>query len=206
MNKKNICIILASILVIVIVIAICLIPKNYKVGDTIKIDSIKLQLKRAELAKKLQSGGYNNSFMPFTGSSSTKTKEASKGHTYVSFSVKIQNISEKKISLEDEFSSDNIIIEYKGNKYYTTGPKSETQECKDNCYESGYAVWKNKKGVDIFKSFNYMSYELNKDEELKDLRIYLDLPVEVKDLKDSFKLIFEFKNNNKTKQYVYKIN
>ena len=174
------------------------------VGDTIKTSDLELTLTRAQLATKLERGGGTNPFFPSNSKSNSGYRIADKNHTFVSFSVKVKNISNKKINLEDIFNDGSVIVKYNGVDYYSTSSSNPSKKrCNKNCFKSGYVAWKDEKGVWQFKSFNYMSFNLKPKEEIKELRIYLDVPVELSSNK--FKLIFELPKNNKDKQFIYKV-
>lgn len=176
------------------------------VGDTIKTSDLELTLTRAQLATKLERGGGTNPFFPSSSKSSSGYRVADKNHTFVSFSVKVKNISNKKINLEDIFNDGSVIVKYKGVDYYSTSSSNPSKKrCDKNCFKSGYVAWKDEKGVWQFKSFNYMSFTLDPNQKIDEIRIYLDIPVKVKSIKDKFELVFELPNKEKIKKYTYKI-
>lgn len=207
MFEKNKKYIIIGIIVVVCLIIICsLLFKKYSVGDTIKTNDLELTLTRAELATKLERGGGANPFFPSNSKSDLGYRVADKDHSFVSFSVKAKNISNKKINLEDIFNDNSIVVKYKRVEYYSTSSSDLSKKrCDKNCFKSGYVAWKDKKGRWQFKSFNYMNFTLEPNQTIEELRIYLDIPVRVKSVKDKFKLTFELPNNKKTKEYTYKV-
>lgn len=203
---KKLILILIVIFVVISLILCNTVFKKYSVGDTIKTDNIELTLTRAKLTKILYKGGQENSFLPPDNKKVSERgyKTADKNHMYVSFSVKVKNISNRPIILEDIFNDNKVIVKYKGTEYYTNASRDTSlKRCDKNCYKSGYVAWKDNKNNIQFKSFNYMSFNLKPKEEIKELRIYLDVPVELSSNK--FKLIFELPKNNKDKQFIYKV-
>ena len=208
MNKKIIYISVPVVAVIIITILLVSFVGFHKVGDTIKYENLSITLTRAEIAKKLARGGQNNPFLPSTsGVSSFGYRTAEKGHTFISFSVKVKN-SGSKINLEDIFNDRAIVVKYKGEKYYSSASNNLSEKrCAKNCFDSGYVAWKNEKGVWQWKAFNYMNFTLDKGKSIDELRIYLDIPVETKTIKDKFQLIFELPSGkDNSEKFKFKIN
>lgn len=197
--------ILISVVICVLVLVICssVLLSGHKVGDTVKTNDIELTLIRAGMTNKLYKGMTDNLFLPFDKSGlDSNYREAEKGHSYVAFSVKVKNVSNEKINLQNIFNSDNLIIKYKGHKYYSS---MTDEQCKKYCYKSGYAGWQNNNVWQI-KSFNYLDVEIEPKQEISDLRVYLNMPVSIKGDKNRFKIIFGLiQNETKVKRYTYKV-
>lgn len=203
-NKKYI--LIGIITFICLILLSSILFKKLSVGDTIKTNDLELTLTRAQLATKLETGGGVNPFFPSNSKSNSGYRVADKDHTFVSFSIKVKNISNKKLNLEDFFNDNSVIVKYNGVDYYSTSSSNPTKKrCDKNCFKSGYVAWKDKKGKWQFKSFNYMSFTLKPNENIDEIRIYLDIPTRVKSVKNKFKLTFELPNNKKIKKYTYKV-
>ena len=205
---KNKIIYISGAVVSVIIITILLVSfiGYNKVGDTIKYKNLSITLTRAELSKQMSRGGQQNPFMPSNGAGIV-SKSAEKGHTFVSFSVSVKN-SGSKINLEDIFNDRAVVVKYKGEKYYSSATNNPSEKrCGKNCFSSGYAAWKNDKGVWQWMSFNYMNLSLDSNKKIDELRIYLDVPIETKTVKDKFQLIFELPSGKEdSKKYKFKVN
>lgn len=203
-DKKVKILIVSGIGVLILVICGILLLTQHKVGDTIKTNDIELTLIRANMTNKLYKGMTDNLFLPFDDSMpDLDYREAKKGYAYIAFSVKVKNISSKKINLQNIFNSDNLIVKYKGHKYYSS---TSEERCEKYCYKSGYMALKDENDTWQINNFNYLDVQLDPKQEIEDLRVYLNVPVSIKNKKNKFKIIFGLiQNDTKVKKYTYKV-
>lgn len=189
--KRLVALLLA--LIMIIGIAGCSSDTAYSLGDTVSTDIFELTLDNASLAISLENTLGENFFLPKEYNAEADSRNpyvAAKGHTLVAITYTAKNLDRSTVEADDGWGPSFITVEYSGKAY--------TEEVNNGYSKNNEEEWENIVGL---------SNLLLQSGEQETRRCYIDIPVEVSSLDDSFKLIFHLPTSDgKTNDYVYKIN
>ncbi len=197
-KKIIITIIIAVIVIITLAISILLKSKGittekfsnnnqYKLNESVQSDILELTLNTAQFAIALENG-YGENYATPKEYDATKDKSnpnvAAKGHTLVAFSFTLKNLDRSSIDIGGNFNPSFTSVKYKGNTYKETAIfKAESKdELNWKSYSSSNIL------LEVGKSMMY--------------RAYIDIPIDIENLQDTFELEF-YLPNSKGKQDVF---
>lgn len=199
MKKKAI---IGISIVVVIVVAIILLSLNkvntssesntvMKLGNTVETDIVRLTLINSKLCIALNNTtSSNDMFKPKEYDSVNDVKNpyvASKGHTYVAYTIKIENLDRNSIDLGGSFNNRLIQIQYNGNTY-------KNQE-KTKARSTDNITWEKYDSSNILLLAGETYY----------YRGYVDIETDA-NLDDDFDIIFALPNSqNKIESFDYNI-
>ena len=169
------------------------IPES-RLGEAIESDILRITLTNAQLAIKLNSsssGTYNQiqsgkttlSDKYFTAEEYNPETDvglayiAPKGHTYVAFEFKAENLDRASVQFDGPFNGQFMTVEYSGNTY--------NEETNYGCESVNGYEWTKYTGKNVLL--------LAGEEEF--YRGYIDIPVDAADLNDDFAIIFALPNS-----------
>ena len=163
--------------------------KKYKLGESVESDILKLTLNKAELAVALyDSDVYFGTPKEYNTSEDAKNSYvAPKGHTFVAFTFKMENLDRTQRNFNN-----NTSVQYKDNTY--------EKKAQPLAYSNNNVVWKK------YELSNIISILLEAG-ETKFYRAYIDIPTDADNLEDTFELTFYLptSDNSKEKKFTYRV-
>ena len=172
--------------------------EEYRLGDSVETDILKITLVNAELAIKLnatstgtyeelKSGNMHITSDYFTADEYDASEDtgkayvAAKGHTYVVFEYNAENLDRASVDFDGPFSESQFMtVEYKNQKY---NGKTNYGACSKNGYE-----WEKYSSSNVLLKAGTNQY----------MRGYIDIETDADSLDDEFELILSLPNSDGT--------
>ena len=169
--------------------------QTYKLGEKVETDIIKLKLNNSKLSFALNSKYSSDYGTPIEYNPSNIASNyfvSNKGNTLVYFEFTIENIDRGSISLGGVDDVRFITVKY-NNKNYKPSDSTDTAKF---ILENDSKYWKKYSVANILLFSG----------EVKTYRGYLNIPVEAKDLEDTFQITFSLPTSTgKKEKFTYKV-
>ena len=157
--------------------------ETYALGQTVSTDIFELTLNKADLTIALENRIGNEYFIPKEYDAADDAKNpyvASKGHTLAAFTYTAANLDRGSVNVDESFNPTFLTIEYNGETYHS-----------DTIYGA--------------RSTDGLNWERNNSSNVLLLasdsamyRAYVDIPIEIENLSDTFTMIFSLPNSDGT--------
>lgn len=155
--------------------------ETYKLGGVVESDILKLTLNKAQFAIALENTNGEEYATPKeydADGDENNPYVAAKGHTYVAFTFTVENLDRSSVEFGGSFNDDFASVKYNGKKY--------TEEVIFKAEAENILDW---------KSYDSSNVLLLTGETMM-YRAYIDIPVDVENLDDTFELTFYLPTSN----------